>query len=70
MNASLIRASNIRRIMQLKGSMEGNPNHQAHIQDYCNYADAVAKGEADSVRLEMPSTVASEVQKQMNSNKV
>ena len=70
MNANLARASMFRHVMALESQLEGNPQHNQHIREFCSYADAVAKGEADEVREEIPSTVQQEVQKQMDSRKV
>lgn len=70
MNANLARASMIRHTMNLQSQLEGNPQHNQHIREFCGYADAVARGEADEVREEIPATVGKEVQKQMESRKV
>ena len=50
MNINKLRASGMRHVMEIKGAFEGNPHHQEHIRDFCNYADAVSQGEADEVR--------------------
>ena len=50
--------------------LEQNPQHQQHVREFCDYADAIARGEAEEVREEIPLTVRKEVQKQMNSRKV
>ena len=57
MNANLARASMFRHVMALESQLEGNPQHNQHIREFCSYADAVAKGEADELREEIPSTV-------------
>ena len=56
MNANLARASMAKHVMTLEGQLEGNQQHNQHIQ-FCSYADAVAKGEADEVREEILSNV-------------
>lgn len=57
MNANLARASMVKNVMTLEGQLEGNQQHNQHIREFCSYADAVAKGEADEVREEILSTV-------------
>ncbi|MBQ8619359.1 MAG: hypothetical protein IJ418_17900 [Clostridia bacterium] len=47
-----------------------NPYHGQHIQQFCEYADAVAEGAADDVKKEIPAAVKDEVHKQLTSRKV
>ena len=47
-----------------------NPYHGQHIQQFCEYADAVAEGAADDVKKEIPAVVKDEVHKQLTSRKV
>ena len=47
-----------------------NPYHGQHIQQFCEYADAVAEGAAEDVKKEIPAAVKDEVHKQLTSRKV
>lgn len=47
-----------------------NPYHGQHIQQFCEYADAVAEGAAEDIKKEIPAAVKDEVHKQLNSHKV
>ena len=47
-----------------------NPYHGQHIQQFCEYADAVAEGAADDIKKEIPAAVKDEVHKQLTSRKV
>ena len=44
--------------------------HGMHIQQFCEYADAVAEGAADDIKKEIPAAVKDEVHKQLTSRKV
>ena len=48
----------------------GNPYHGQHIQQFCEYADAVAEGAAEDIKKEIPAAVKDEVKKQLSSNQV
>lgn len=43
-----------------------NPNYTPHIQEFCDYADAVSLGRAEEVKEQLPSMV----QQVLDSNKV
>ena len=47
-----------------------NPYHGQHIQQFCEYADAVAEGAAEDIKKEIPAVVKDEVHKQLTSRKV
>lgn len=47
-----------------------NPYHGQHIQQFCEYADAVAEGAAEDIKKEIPAAVKDEVHKQLTSRKV
>ena len=47
-----------------------NPYHGQHIQQFCEYADAVAEGAAEDIKNEIPAAVKDEVHKQLTSRKV
>ena len=47
-----------------------NPYHGQHIQQFCEYADAVAEGAAEDVKKEIPNAVKDEVKRQLSSNQV
>ena len=47
-----------------------NPYHGQHIQQFCEYADAVAEGAAEDIKKEIPAAVKDEVKKQLSSNQV
>ena len=47
-----------------------NPYHGQHIQQFCEYADAVAEGAAEDIKKEIPAAVKDEVHKQLISRKV
>ena len=47
-----------------------NPYHGKHIQQFCEYADAVAEGAAEDIKKEIPAAVKDEVKKQLSSNQV
>lgn len=70
MNDNQARATLVKHRMELIASLNGESNHAQHIDDYCEYADAVAHAVADSVRQEIPESVSQEVKKQINSRKV
>lgn len=58
MNVSKDYATAKRSMMRVRGAMTSdNPYHNQHIEDFCDYADAVAKGEAQEVREEVPGIV-------------
>ena len=40
-----------------------NPYHGQHIQQFCEYADAVAEGAAEDIKKEIPAAVKDEVHK-------
>lgn len=42
-----------------------NQYHNQHIEDFCDYADAIAKEEAQEVRDEVPGIVQQAVQQEM-----
>ena len=51
----------------MKNALNGkNPNHTPHIQEFCDYADAVSLGRAEEVKEQLPSMV----QQVLDSNKV
>ena len=67
MNSNLMRANMQRHAMQMKNALNGeNPNHTPHIQEFCDYADAVSLGRAEEVKEQLPSMV----QQVLDSNKV
>ena len=71
MNMNRARASAIKHGMQISAAMSSeNPYHGMHIQQFCEYADAVAEGAADDVKKEIPAAVKDEVHKQLTSRKV
>lgn len=71
MNVNKCNANLKRQTMRIKGAFTSdNPYHNQHIEDFCDYADAVAKGEAQEVREEVPGLVHQEVQKEMASKKI
>lgn len=47
-----------------------NPYHGQHIQQFCEYADAVAEGAAEDIKKEIPAAVKDEVHKQLTSRKI
>ena len=47
-----------------------NPYHGQHIQQFCEYADAVVEGAAEDIKKEIPAAVKDEVYKQLTSRKV
>ena len=47
-----------------------NPYHGQHIQQFCEYADAVAEGAAEDIKKEIPAAIKDEVHKQLTSRKV
>ena len=47
-----------------------NPYHGQHIQQFCEYADAVAEGAAEDIKKEIPAVVKDEVHKQLTIRKV
>ena len=47
-----------------------NPYHGQHIQQFCEYADAVAEGAAEDIKKEIPNAVKDEVKRQLSSNHV
>lgn len=58
MNVNKCNAAMKRHIMQIKGAMTSdNPYHNQHIEDFCDYADAIAREEAQEVREEVPGIV-------------
>ena len=62
MNINKTQANAYRSLMRARSTMTSdNPYHNQHIEDFCNYADAVAKGEAQEVREELPGIVQQEV---------
>ena len=71
MNMNRARASALRHSMQLGAAMgSDNPYHGLHIQQFCDYAEAVAEGAAEDVKREIPDAVKDEVHKQLSSRKV
>ena len=71
MNYNRARASAIKHTMQFSAAMDSNnPYHGQHIQQFCEYADAVAEGAAEDVKKEIPDAVKDEVHKQLTSRKV
>ena len=71
MNVSKDYANAKRTMMRVRGAMTSdNPYHNQHIEDFCDYADAIAKGEAQDVREEVPGIVQQQIQKEMASRKV
>ena len=71
MNYNRARASAIKHTMQFSAAMDNNnPYHGHHIQQFCEYADAVAEGAAEDVKKEIPDAVKDEVHKQLTSRKV
>ena len=58
MNQYKAKVEVLRHQMQLRAGMTSdNPYHNQHIEDFCDYADAIAKGEAQEVREEVPGIV-------------
>ena len=47
-----------------------NPYRGQHIQQFCEYADAVAEGAAEDIKKEIPAAVKDEVKRQLSSNQV
>lgn len=71
MNVNKCNAAMKRHIMQIKGAMTSdNPYHNQHIEDFCDYADAIAREEAQEVREEVPGIVQQAVQQEMASRKI
>ena len=71
MNLNRARASAIKHSMQFSAAMSSdNPYHGQHIQQFCEYADAVAEGAAEEVKKEIPAAVKDEVHKQLTSRQV
>ena len=71
MNVNRARAAMIRHSMQMNAALSSdNPYHGQHIQQFCEYADAVADGAAEEVKRDIPPLVRDEVQKQMSSRKI
>ena len=71
MNVNKCNAAVKRHAMRMKGAMSSdNPYHNQHIEDFCDYADAIAKEEAQEVRDEVPGIVQQAVQQEMASRKI
>ena len=71
MNLNRARASAIKHSMQFSAAMSSdNPYHGQHIQQFCEYADAVAEGAAEDIKKEIPNAVKDEVKRQLSSNQV
>ena len=71
MNYNKARASAIKHTMQFSAAMSSdNPYHGQHIQQFCEYADAVAEGAAEDIKKEIPAAVKDEVKKQLSNNQV
>lgn len=71
MNYNKARASALKHTMQMSAAMSSdNPYHGQHIQQFCEYADAVAEGAAEDIKKEIPNAVKDEVKKQLSSNQV
>ena len=71
MNYNKARASALKHTMQMSAAMSSdNPYHGQHIQQFCEYADAVAEGAAEDIKKEIPNAVKDEVHKQLTSRKV
>ena len=67
MNLNRARASAIKHSMQMSAAMSSdNPYHGQHIQQFCEYADAVA----EDVKKDIPDAVKDEVHKQLSGRKV
>ena len=71
MNYNKARASMLKHNMQMSAAFgSDNPYHGQHIQQFCEYADAVAEGAAEDIKKESPAAVKDEVHKQLTSRKV
>ena len=71
MNYNKARASMIKNNMQMSAAFNSeNPYHGQHINQFCEYADAVAEGAAEDIKKEIPAAVKDEVKKQLSSNQV
>ena len=71
MNMNRARASAIKHSMQMSAAMSSdNPYHGRHIQQFCEYADAVAEGAAEDIKKDIPDAVKDEVHKQLSGRKV
>ena len=50
MNVNKMRANALRHAMEIGSQLDhNNPYHTWHIQDFCDYAEAVADGAAEEV---------------------
>ncbi len=70
MNSYQARAYNIRHTLQMKNAVEGgNPYHAQHIEDFCNYVDAVVAAAMEDLRQELQKTIQEEILKQKKKGK-
>lgn len=62
-NQSSGRASIIRHQMQLKAGMQDNPYHGQHIQDFCEYTDAMVQAVREDLLNQLPELIREELKK-------